>query len=272
MTFNDKVRYKMLRDHRPMIVTFADKVAVRSYVASVVGERYLPSVFYVSEDPASFREVNLPPAYVIKPTHGSGAVVVVSPDAPADARLPSPAEAWVYRHVRPNAVRVEELVALCDSWLEQLHGHGPNREWAYGLVPRAVIVEEFLTGPDGAIPDDYKLFVFHGQCRFIQVDGGRFGDRTQDFFQPDWQHLPMSGGPPWAATPIPRPPRLQEMVDVAQALGCDTDFVRVDLYALADRIIVGELTNYPAGGDSPFDPEIFNLEFGRYWIVPRRYR
>jgi hypothetical protein len=271
-TFNEKVRYKMLRDHRQLIVTFADKVAVRSYISAVVGERYLPALFYVSADPETFREADLPASYVLKPTHGSGAVVVVSADAPADARLPSPSEGWVYRHVRPDAVNRAELVALCASWLAQLHGQGPNREWAYGFVPRAVIVEEFLTGPGPTIPDDYKLFVFHGQCRFIQVDGGRFGKRTQDFFQPDWHHVPMSGGPPWAATPVPRPPRLEEMIDVAQRLGRDTDFVRVDLYALPERIVVGELTNYPAGGNSPFEPETFNTEFGRYWTVSKHYR
>ena len=41
-TFRDKVRYKMLRDHRPLLVTFADKAAVRTHVAAAVGEHYLP--------------------------------------------------------------------------------------------------------------------------------------------------------------------------------------------------------------------------------------
>ena len=28
--FNDKVRYKMLRDHRPLMVTYADKARMRA--------------------------------------------------------------------------------------------------------------------------------------------------------------------------------------------------------------------------------------------------
>jgi hypothetical protein len=28
------------------------------------------------------------------------------------------------------------------------------------------------------------------------------------------------------------------------------------------------LTSFPAGGDSPFDPEHFNEEFGSHWTVP----
>jgi teichuronopeptide biosynthesis TupA-like protein len=62
------------------------------------------------------------------------------------------------------------------------------------------------------------------------------------------------------------------MLDVAERLGAATDFVRVDLYLLPGRVVVGELTSFPAGGDSPFEPSSFDLEFGRPWTVPRRYR
>ena len=62
------------------------------------------------------------------------------------------------------------------------------------------------------------------------------------------------------------------MIELAERLGAGTDFVRVDLYDVDGRIVFGELTSFPAGGDSPFDPESFNEEFGRPWTVPRRYR
>jgi hypothetical protein len=41
---------------------------------------------------------------------------------------------------------------------------------------------------------------------------------------------------------------------------------------VGNRVVVGELTNYPAGGDSPFRPPCFDEIFGRPWTVPRRYR
>jgi hypothetical protein len=271
-TFTEKVRYKMLRDHRPLLVTFADKAAVRDHVASRIGGDRLPRALGVFDDPAGLRGLDLPESYVVKPTHGSGACIVVSPGAPADAAIPPAGSLWGYTHVRPEAVSVDQLVATAEFWSAQLYGQGPNREWAYGSVPRRVIVEEMLTDADGGIPDDYKLFVFNGRCRFIQVDSGRFGGRTQDFFDTAWEHLPLSGGPAWAA-PLPsRPSRLSEMIAIAEILGHDTDFVRVDLYHLPDRVVLGELTSYPAGGDSPFDPVSFDAEFGRHWTVPRRYR
>ncbi|TFV99811.1 ATP-grasp fold amidoligase family protein [Leifsonia flava] len=271
-TFTEKVRYKMLRDHRRLIVTFADKAAVRAHVAALVGEQVLPRAYAIIDDPERIGDLALPDAAVLKPTHGSGAAIVISPGAAPDIRLPAPSESWVYRHVRRAAAPPEHLVAIGRHWLGQVYGQGPNREWAYGRVPPRIIVEEFLTTPTGGIPDDYKFFVFHGRCEYVQVDAGRFGHRTQDFHDRSWRHLPMSGGPAWAVPPPPRPAKLDEMIALAERLGAGTDFVRVDLYDLGDRIVFGELTSYPAGGDSPFEPESFNASFGKHWTVPRRYR
>lgn len=271
-TFRDKVRYKMLRDRRALVVTFADKAAVRDYVSTAVGGQYLPAVHAIVDQAEALYDVDLPDAYVVKPTHGSGAAIVVSDSAPVGAALPTDPDDWTYRHVRPEFAPREHVVRIARGWLGQLYGQGPNREWVYGRVPRRVIVEERLAGADGALPDDYKFFVFHGRCAYVQVDAGRFGRRTQDFFTPDWEHLPLSGGPPWAAPEPERPARLSEMIDVAERLGADTDFVRVDLYHVDGRIVFGELTSFPAGGDSHFDPDRFNDEFGAHWTVPRRYR
>jgi hypothetical protein len=262
----------MLRDHRPLLATFADKAAVRDYVATRIGDTYLPEAIAILDDPAELRGLSLPKEYVVKPTHGSGAALVVSVDAPADAELPSAEWGWVYRNVRPDAADVDRIGEIARAWSDKVYGQGPNREWAYGRVPPRVIVEEKLTGENGGIPDDLKFFVFHGECRYIQVDRARFGGRTQDFFRPDWSHLPLSGGPAWADPPLERPERLDEMLHLAERLAVDTDFVRVDLYHLPDRIVFGELTSYPAGGESPFFPDSFDAEFGSHWTVPARYR
>lgn len=271
-TFRDKVRYKMLRDHRPLMVTFADKAAVRDYVSTVVGQQYLPRVFAIADDPSELSGIELPDEFAVKPTHGSGAVIIVSRQAPPDARLSSRPNDWTYQHVAPAAAPRADIVRIAQGWVTQLYGQGPNAEWVYGQVPRRVIVEEFLSGVDGGVPHDLKFFVFHGTCRYIQLDAGRFGRRTQDFFRPNWEHVPLSGGPPWATPRMAQPAELDEMISIAERLGAETDFVRVDLYCVDGRIVFGELTSFPAGGNSPFDPDEFNDEFGSHWTVPARYR
>ena len=271
-TFNQKVRYKMLRDRRPLVVTFADKAAARDYVTATVGAEYLPRAYGVLDDAAQLTDLTLPDEYVVKPTHGSGGVVVVSRQAPPDARLPEPGKAWTYRQVRPGAFEPAELARVGAEWLTTSFGGGDTLEWAYSRVPRRVLVEELLRGPDGGLPADHKFFVFHGRCQYVQVVSGRFGRPTEDFYRPGWERLELKGAKRAAKAPLPRPDHLDDMIGLAERLGAETDFVRVDLYALRDRIVFGELTNYPAGGSAPFDPPHFDLEFGRHWTVPKRYR
>lgn len=272
VTFNDKVRYKLLRDHRPLLVIWADKAELRRYVASNVGRHYLPSEYQLLDSAVALMDVDLPDSFVLKPTHGSGACIVVDDQAPSQARLPAPAHSWAYAHVRREHVDRQQLTQIAEHWLGERYGRGPNHEWAYWQISPRLLVEELLVDADGNVPMDYKLFVFHGRCHFVQVDQGRFGARTRDFFTREWAALNMSGGlPPSDQLPV-RPPLLAELLRVAEALGSVTDFVRVDLYCLPDRVVVGELTSSPAGGDSPFHPRHWNRIFGEPWNVPARYR
>ena len=65
---------------------------------------------------------------------------------------------------------------------------------------------------------------------------------------------------------IPLPscfPRMRAVAESARATGFD--FVRVDLYALGDRIVVGELTHYPDGGNKSFDPPEWDARLGALW-------
>jgi TupA-like ATPgrasp len=51
------------------------------------------------------------------------------------------------------------------------------------------------------------------------------------------------------------------------------DLVRVDLYDLGDRVVFGELTNYPTSGRERFSPSQWDTTFGSYWqLEPRDTR
>ncbi len=67
------------------------------------------------------------------------------------------------------------------------------------------------------------------------------------------------------------PAHLGRMIEWASLLGRGVDFVRVDLYDVGDRVLVGELTPYPAAGTNAFDPATTDAWLGRFWRTqPRR--
>jgi TupA-like ATPgrasp len=67
-----------------------------------------------------------------------------------------------------------------------------------------------------------------------------------------------------------RPSNLSEMKSTAEQLSDGMDFVRVDLYDLGDRVVLGELTNYPESGNAGFHPDEWDLMFGSYWLIGPR--
>ena len=61
------------------------------------------------------------------------------------------------------------------------------------------------------------------------------------------------------------------MVSVAERLGEEFPFVRVDMYDVDGEVYVGELTFTPTAGLHPFDPPETDLLLGRLWRKPRRF-
>jgi hypothetical protein len=280
-SFTGKVRWKMLHDRRPLLTTFADKAAARDYVASAAGPQYLAESHGLFTDGGEFRRAHLPREFVAKVTHGCGGTLIVSEEVPAGGRVvwgerhvPGPkslTSGWhrVFRH--PDELQWGATVAMFREWLSWNYAER-SLEWAYLDVPPRILVEELLRGPaPGASPADYKVFVFNGQPRLVQVDTGRHTDHRRDLFTPGWSHVPAEYLYPRSDEAPVRPPNLDEMLDVAEALGRETDFVRVDLYDVDGRVVFGELTNYPEAGTGSFTPAEFDDELGAWWHLPDSY-
>ncbi|MGE5667317.1 MAG: ATP-grasp fold amidoligase family protein [Betaproteobacteria bacterium] len=229
--FNEKILVKILTDRREYLTLFADRLRVRDYVRQRTPGVALPGLYWWSDDARSLPFDALPDAFVLKANHGSGYVRIVA---------------------RKSEVGRAELARLAAKWLASdftLVG----REWAYRDVRRAVYAEELLRDESGGIPPDFKLFAFDGEVRLIQVDRDRYGHHTQVLYDPQWR--PIEGIVAAAqGAPLAPPDTLRPMIEAAQTLAAGIDFLRVDFYEIAGRIVFGELTNYPNKGLNRFQP------------------
>lgn len=273
-TFTEKLLHKMAHDRRPLLRTFADKVAVRDFVTERVGAEALPALHGVYDDVADLDFDALPREFVLKAAHGSGAVAVVWEGAARGVRpTADQAPAWAWRdELHPDDLDREQLARLAAGWLDLSYELTYRRpEWAYSGLPRRLLAEEVLIDADGRLPADYKLYMMHGRCTVVDAHYSRFSDHRGELRSPDWVPVPgqfLDRGP--MVTQIPRPANLDRMVTIAEALSRDVDFVRVDLYDLGDRVVFGELTSYPAAAAGPYSPGLDAL-LGRGWTPPRRY-
>jgi hypothetical protein len=248
MTFNDKVAYRRLRVRDPVFRTFSDKLAMREYVATHVGPDKLPELLCVGDQPSMFAELEGP--YVLKPNHGSGMVTSVDKGGVLSREQLREAESWL---------------AIDYCWVEL--------EWAYVGARQLLLAEEFLhvIAGDPDPPPDYKFFTFDDRVEIIQVDTGRFGEHRRMLRRADWTPIVGTLGDPRSPELVDSspPPNLDLMLRLASDLGRGLDFVRVDMYDLSDRVLVGELTPYPGAGR--FQPESLDAWLGRMWHSrPRR--
>ena len=113
------------------------------------------------------------------------------------------------------------------------------------------------------MPKDYKLFCFHGVPKLIQVDSDRFGEHTQNFYDPGWKRLPFTYGTPAGPEDDEKPAKLEEILRLSQQLASPFLFVRVDLYISEAVTKVGELTFVPQGANMPVQPEAADIELAK---------
>ena len=269
----------MLKDRRPLLTTFADKVAVREYVAKTVGSAYLTECYAVLTDPTHLNLASLPREFVAKVNHGSGGVWIVRDSAPPGITVTgeypdpvNPGASWCRVVTRPEELDPALLVRTLGQWLKKRYTD-TYVEFAYLNIEPKILVEELVREVDGTPPYDYGFYVLNGRARILHVNLGIPPNHVQRLYLPDWTPVDAQyAGSPRAETDFPRPHGLEQMVDVAETLGRETDFVRVDLYNIEGRIVFSELTNSPGAGTRYFTPRSLDLELGRDWQLPWKYR
>ena len=87
-TYQDKLKYKMAYDRRNILKIWADKNKVRAYVEEKIGPKYLNDVYGIFINSENINIGIFPRNFVVKANHGSGAVIIVSEQAPMENFLP----------------------------------------------------------------------------------------------------------------------------------------------------------------------------------------
>jgi hypothetical protein len=243
-TLTERLLVKMARDRRPLLTRTADRVAMRQYVEERVGPGHLPELLAVLARPEEVLALALPEQYVAKATHGSQMVHIVRHDGPSERAL---------------------IAQKGRRWLrtEYWRRHG---EWAYRDIPKRVIIEGFLGGPDDPPPDDWKFYCIGGSVAVSCIDFDRFVNHRRNFYDREGHQLDLALNHRYGPGDLrPVPPEYFPMREMAERLAEGFDFLRVDLFNLSTGIVVGELTHYPAAGLLVFDPPDWDRTLGDRW-------
>jgi len=244
-TFTEKIAWRKLYQHNPQFPVFSDKIAVKEEIAKLIGEQYIIETLWAGDAPEDIPFDELEPPYVIKVNHSCGGNVFIR---------------------TAQEIKREEIVASMREQLAFSHGHR-FREWGYSGIPHKVMVERMIEMPGGDVPEDYKFYVYHGRVHFIHLDCNRFRGHERNLYDREWNLLPVELRYPLISAPVSKPVNLDQMTMLAEKIGAQFDFVRVDLYSPPQGILFGEVTFYPGAGLVAFIPKEWNVRFGEPWQI-----
>jgi hypothetical protein len=228
LIYNDVI-YRIKTSHEildPLRVFVTDKEFVKLFIKAVVGDRYNIPTTAVLRSVDEVDGFQFPPVCCIKPTHASGRVIFRRDCEPIDR---------------------EKI----KSWFG-VNYYLSGREANYKhLVPK-IIVEPLVFGRTNV--EDYKIFCVDGVPKLIQVDVDRHIEHKRKYFDAHWNEQPFSIKYPRTDKAVPKPPNLDEMLEVAAKLSEYFWFVRVDLYSDGRQLFVGEITHCPDNAGGVFHP------------------
>ncbi|GJD98082.1 ATP-grasp fold amidoligase family protein [Methylobacterium iners] len=242
-TFSERVAYRRLYPQR-IFSELSDKVSARRFVSEKVGSKHLVPIYDVTDDIEGINFDNLPNEYVMKANHGAGWVELVSGKRRND---------------------VIDLRNIAGGWLKQNY-YGRYRERHYSNIKPKIMFEMLLR--DGSrIANDFKIHCFRKGghlTQFFQIHSNRFGDHKVNFFDVDWRPIPLSHGLKSAdPSSIAKPYNVVEMLEVADQLSKNINYVRVDLFLIGSKIYFGELTFTPGAGLIRFTPKELDLHWAK---------
>ena len=250
-TYNEKLQWLKLYYRNPLYTKLVDKYEVKSYVKNLIGAQHIIPTLGVWE---SFDEIDfskLPNQFVLKCTHDSGGLVICKDKETLDM----------------NTARKKINASLKRNY------YWHTREWQYKDVKPRIIAEQYMVDESGYELKDYKFFCFDGVVKalFIATDRTAEGEETKfDFYDADFNHLPVKNGHENSNKILQRPDGFEEMKRIASVLSKGIPQVRVDLYNVNGQIYFGELTFSHWGGMTPFTPEEWDYTFGEWITLPEK--
>lgn len=249
ITFNEKIQWLKLYDSSPIKTELADKYAVRQYVSEKIGDKYLIPLLGVWD---SFGEIDfscLPEKFVLKCNHGSGANMIVHDKA---------------------KLNYTEAKQKFDQWMDKNYSYISGFEMHYSSIIRKIIAEEMLEADDGEDLRDYKVFVFNGKAKLIQVDIDRRHVHRRNIYTTRWEYVPCSILYPTAPEiVVDRPDCLGELIRLSEILAEGFIHARVDFYICKGQIYFGELTFTHGSGIEKFEPEEYGVQMGSWMELPK---
>lgn len=248
-TYNEKLQWLKLNDHRPEYVEMVDKYLAKSYVRKKIGDEYIIPTLGVWDKFEDIDFDKLPNEFVLKCTHDSGGLVICKDK----------------RNFNYNAAKAKIKKCLKRNYFYV------GREWPYKSVKPRIIAETYMEDQQYKELRDYKFFCFNGCVKMLFIATNRQSAKEEtnfDFFDSNFNHLPITNGHACNLADIKKPVNFELMKSLAEKLSVGIPHLRVDFYEVNGKVYFGELTFFHWSGLVPFNPPEWDYTLGSWIELP----
>ena len=243
-TYCDKLNWLKLHDIHPEYTQMADKIAVRDYIKEKIGKDICFPLLGTWEHYDDIDFDALPERFVLKCNHDSGSTKVITDK---------------------STMNHSELKNFFEGRLK-LNSYVLGREYSYRDIHPKILAEEYMVPNGNSDINDYKFLCFNGIPRVMFVVSDRHEDCRLDYYDMEFNHLPITAVYPNSDKAIEKPALFNEMYVLAARLSKGIPFVRIDLYEINGKIYFGEFTHFDGGGFYPRKPDEWEYRLGD-WIL-----
>lgn len=249
--YTEKIQWYKLYYRNDLMPICVDKYRVRKYIEKKGLSDILVKLYGVYDKADDIPFDALPQKFVLKTSNGSGTNIICRDK---------------------SKIFPQNIIEKVNNFLKQSSASA-GREWAYAKGTPKIIIEELLeddSNVDGSI-SDYKLLCFNGRPEYIVLDIDRFTHHKRNIYDVEWHDLHVVSDCPCIDNrTFDKPRNYERMIEIAKILSEDFPAVRVDLYNINGRIYFGELTFFPWSGYVQYQPDSFDFEMGKKFILPER--
>jgi hypothetical protein len=251
-TLNDKIAYIFDNyfQKSPVMLQIGNKYLAKKYVSKVVGEEHTVKLLGVWDQPNNIEWNLLPEQFVLKTIRGhcGRQVIIVRDKSKID--------------IAKITRQLEEFCKI--PFVDE-----------FALGGKRIIAEEYLDPQNEAKKlIDYKFFCSYGKAFLAYCC---FCDR-EDTCDVNYKTFSLYSVPGWKRYPVTfsrhnqnlilAPKNLTKMIEIAEKLSKPFPLIRIDLYEVGDRVLVGELTEDSGGAKNILFPTKYDFEFGELFNVP----
>ena len=247
-TINEKLQWLKLYDRRPEYTMMVDKVKVKEYVSSVIGEQFTIPTLGVWDNPDKIDFDALPDRFVLKCNHNSGLGMYICKDK--------------------SRMNIKEVKENLRKGLKQNY-YLSGREWPYKEVPRRILAETYIDPtPNVRELPVYRWYCFNNEPHFCHVLQDQNNSKPIVIFNSEETQLSSDLSLTDKTKSLLCSTQLNTQLHIVRELIKGLEYSHVDLYETGNNSFFGEVTSYPISCFESFPLEQYQAKFKQMHSIP----